>query len=1215
MDKYTITMQEKSKYHVLTPKTDLGESEYFEAIMFALEDKSVHNLAISGPYGAGKSSVIHSFINSRKKNIDREKRVLVGGGWPINDITITLGHLCTNADDGIAKDASIGEITSFIRKKQKIDPNLIEYSILEQLFFHDSGANLPESQFSRIKPISLWDLMAYVFYIVFFGTCVFAWFYRNTLGLDFPGYLALIIFSALSSFAVYKLFPIIRNLSIRKISLATASIEIGNGKSQSVLNQHLDEILYYFQQTGINLVIFEDLDRFDNPDLFVKLREINYLINNAASIEQHVVFVYALRDDMFPDKQRTKFFDFIVPIIPYVDGKNAVDKLYTELCELGIENNLCHVLSYHIGDMRMVNNIVNEFQIYLAHKPVEAKSGINKLLAIVAYKNCYPKDFAALLEHKGILYAVMTNKKKVITGKKQEIQNLIKDLKKRLADIKAHRDISIHALRLEYVSALLNLIPFKGVRLGTLNERKNIDEWTEDEEFSELMKQTSVKYVLQNERNSTLLESTFDYSFNEVENEVDPDMSYEEREQMILNREKVDDIQKQISKLLNDLSVLEKSKYASILKDGGKLEDVFTYAEFMEYADSKSAFDEQLLLIKHLLRLDYINENYKEYISLFHKGTISEKDHEFIINVISGEDSGHGLELEYPEQVVKQIDEEYFLSPAVWNFDLVDALMKSKTLEHKVNNLIRSLSSSDSGFNFMNQYVYRGGEEIGVFIERLCDIDTDVWREICKKDYINVDKYYWLDLLLRNARMELIPKLFAKNESIIANDSDYFNKYNIPAERLREIAKVLDIKFTKISKTESEDNKEFLFANSLYVIEAEVMENVVPQAYILTTFSANNFEKLHEKEMAPMYKYVKENISSYMHNVWLKEKPILVSEECVIELIKLCKNEVECATILRHAGTFFNDVMTVVNDEELEIGPFFETGSILPTWENLKSIFAYENEILTDYVTAYLNQFAVYTYLKGCIKPEYYVRNSTSDNTKLARAILYNKSISKETLVTLLSDNMLLGSWEASKLSAEKVEAMIETGKIAPTFKTFIFLREHYEQAHILLLKHNFAAIINGFESSISLRSDEVEMLDRAKLRSLQYKKLLSYIKADVIKEANELSFIVAASERRDPAITFDKAIAVVMNKNVEPLRRIRILISSKELLTHEKIMECLYALGQPYASIPGNYAKIPKGDLNKELLECLREKEYVSSYPLKGDTYYMVYLRRKRRK
>ena len=122
---------EKLKYHVLTPKTDLEESVYFGAIDVALNDTSVHNLAIAGPYGAGKSSVIHSYINKRKK----DRVCAVGGEWQIKDITITLAHLC----------------------KENIDSKLIEYSILEQLFFHDTGANLPESQFSRIKPMQEGD--------------------------------------------------------------------------------------------------------------------------------------------------------------------------------------------------------------------------------------------------------------------------------------------------------------------------------------------------------------------------------------------------------------------------------------------------------------------------------------------------------------------------------------------------------------------------------------------------------------------------------------------------------------------------------------------------------------------------------------------------------------------------------------------------------------------------------------------------------------------------------------------------------------------------------------------------------------------------------------------------------------------------------------------------------------------------------------------------
>jgi len=66
-------------------------------------------------------------------------------------------------------------------------------------------------------------------------------------------------------------------------------------------------------------VIFEDIDRFENTEIFVKLRELNNIINNSKQISRKVVFVYAIRDDMFIDKERTKFFYFIVPVIPYIN--------------------------------------------------------------------------------------------------------------------------------------------------------------------------------------------------------------------------------------------------------------------------------------------------------------------------------------------------------------------------------------------------------------------------------------------------------------------------------------------------------------------------------------------------------------------------------------------------------------------------------------------------------------------------------------------------------------------------------------------------------------------------------------------------------------------------------------------------------------------------------------------------------------------------------
>lgn len=42
---------------------------------------------------------------------------------------------------------------------------------------------------------------------------------------------------------------------------------------------------------------------------------------------QPVIFVYAIRDDMFKDSERTKFFDFIIPVIPIINSTNSSESL------------------------------------------------------------------------------------------------------------------------------------------------------------------------------------------------------------------------------------------------------------------------------------------------------------------------------------------------------------------------------------------------------------------------------------------------------------------------------------------------------------------------------------------------------------------------------------------------------------------------------------------------------------------------------------------------------------------------------------------------------------------------------------------------------------------------------------------------------------------------------------------------------------------------
>lgn len=106
----------------------------------------------------------------------------------------------------------------------------------------------------------------------------------------------------------------------------------------------MDEIVYFFQVTKYNVVIIEDLDRFNNTEIFLKLREVNQLLNQSESVGRKIVFIYAVRDDMFLDEERTKFFDYITTVIPIINSSNSVDKLKEELEIKGFTDIHCDVI-------------------------------------------------------------------------------------------------------------------------------------------------------------------------------------------------------------------------------------------------------------------------------------------------------------------------------------------------------------------------------------------------------------------------------------------------------------------------------------------------------------------------------------------------------------------------------------------------------------------------------------------------------------------------------------------------------------------------------------------------------------------------------------------------------------------------------------------------------------------------------------------------------
>ncbi|MEP1554304.1 MAG: ATP-binding protein, partial [Paraglaciecola sp.] len=365
---------------------DIESSIYQKAFDFCLGRKEISNIALTGPYGSGKSSIIRGLID--QKDIQQENSTL----------EISLASFESTKD---------------------IDDKQIELSILQQMIYSSSASQLPKSRFKRIRTPKNSTLVAISSLAWVIGFILLFSFWKEIFSIELWTLPFFIVNLLTASFLVisYKLiktlYENVYGSSFKKISLKNIEVEKGD-EENSILNKYLDEILYFFEMTNYKLVIFEDIDRFDSPDIFTKLREINTLINQNEDIKskRHIQFLYALKDSIFTENERTKFFEFIIPVIPVIGFSNSSDLLIPRIKNIpdltkNIDLRFVEDVSEFLNDARLVNNIFNELLIYW-QEVNDSALNVTSLFAIMVYKNVFGKDFEDLHHSKGGFFRVLS---------------------------------------------------------------------------------------------------------------------------------------------------------------------------------------------------------------------------------------------------------------------------------------------------------------------------------------------------------------------------------------------------------------------------------------------------------------------------------------------------------------------------------------------------------------------------------------------------------------------------------------------------------------------------------------------------------------------------------------------------------------------------------------------------------------------------------------
>lgn len=470
-----------------------SHASYVQRLEKALEgnDNKLHNIALSGVYGSGKSSILEKVV----KDLEEER--------PHTTRTISLAPLAAQLkkqDDRKVNSVS-DEGDSAPEKPSGAPPkssnnssitNLIQKEIIKQLLYGTDPGKIPASHFHRINEIGLGKQLLSSLAcgaLLLFILDIHKWPYNRIQELltwlpiptSITKILAEIVIIGLLLIATFALFHYFdTRIHLAKIDVGTAGITLGEN-SDSYFDQYLDEIIYIFEKTGIRTVFFEDLDRFQDAQIFDSLRELNQILNNdpklrhtestiqkisqrlhfSPSAEEKnsqssipIQFVYAIHDAIFSNQyvladeqvsnkeslshsfSRAKFFDLIIPVMPFVSASNSYQIALETLEDVLDANdpqmiNLLELVADAIPDKRTWINIRNEFIVYREHLFVQSpegrftsKLGLDEshLLAFIIYKNCYLDDSVKIHDGKSKLDYFYDNARELA---KQKLSNLI----------------------------------------------------------------------------------------------------------------------------------------------------------------------------------------------------------------------------------------------------------------------------------------------------------------------------------------------------------------------------------------------------------------------------------------------------------------------------------------------------------------------------------------------------------------------------------------------------------------------------------------------------------------------------------------------------------------------------------------------------------------------------------------------------------------------
>ena len=1188
---------EDTNLNVLLPKLlDKNDAAYKsveelnKAITLAMKEKRVRNIALTGPYGSGKSSILQTFRRDHEDDKDDN------GKNKYKILNISLATL--QSGDNILEDIEFDNVensntTNGKENIEKIEPELhkkhsnkenisrkIEYSILQQIIYKEEVSKIPNSRFSRIihktedylksksTLLTRYILSFVIAFLIVFEPKIFR--VETIYNLFNFGKFNIIFDIAGSIWMLYCLYILMQYVITlcyrakwKKLSLNGISIELE--KNTSIFNKHFDEILYFFQACPYNIVIIEDLDRFKNPDLFLKLREVNFLLNESNAIKQHIVFVYAVKDDVFINEDRTKFFDYIITVIPVVNPYNSKALLKKALAERGynckdekIKDNDLSEIAFFIQDMRILNNIANEYKQYRENLYSESdRLDHTKLLAMIVYKNYEPNDFALLHKCQGAVYKCITSRSIFTKEALKEIENKEKALNELKKEYENNKHLQERELRYIFLRKIEEVCGDYITRIAVKDGWHTIEEISKDPKLFEALSQISYISYTNNRRSSR---EEFDYK------QIDSIMNFSERMNALTKNFELDEYNLRKEKLnIEQLSI----------SDLMFLYDIEGSKEYQELGLSP--------IMNEFIKLGYIDEDYYDYISFYYDGMTPPGDYELLRAIRLKKTSKYDYPINKIENFIKVITPRMFNDNAILNNSLLDYIA-TKSLYNKYFDLFmnRIEKEENSPLDFLSQYYLHGKQQKIVFEHFIKWNRNSSWEMICKWE--NEDE--------RNNLTEAWIKYAGELDD--AQKEWLSDKYNFIVERCDRIELkrckeiVSQCSFKEINSYEKEI-LDSVIENNSYAINAENLMIILSHLkYPHITTDQIDLTKITDIGNEKLTSYIKDNITEALGCFSKTSK-----EENPENMLYLL---LEPSLTDEQKEDYLSVQMNMLNDEDLPLlGKFsnlaFKIKIVKPSWKNIYDYLlkCQDRSIMFDYIKHFTELLSMD-----------YVSSEQPYGKKLFDTVFASNDLdidSYKTLCQCFKDEYFDGNNVISSLEPERLICLINNDKIPFTDGNISILKGTEVYSNYLI--HNKADFLENI-SKVEINKPNVakDILESDELSYSEKETVVKKIPESMMFCSPELSNSIINVILNTGLNMNEGTLKALIKTSTKEELRVRLANKMIKDLDYDEndIDEILSLLGDKYEKIILNEDGVTLDNTlwNKELVTTLKTKGYI---------------------